>query len=127
VSIMNESSLHNMGIHLLSKLECKSLVLTRGGKGLTVFEGNNMLHLPALVPSKEFRRAIGIRDAMMAIITLSLTTGANILEASVLSNIAAAVSTGGAETFVLSVKDFEGYLYDGKELEQQVIQGPLHR
>jgi len=127
ISIMNESSLHNMGIHLLSKLECKSLVLTRGGKGLTVFEGNNMLHLPALVPSKEFRRAIGIRDAMMAILALSLTAGANVLEASVLSNIAAAVSTGGAETLVLSVKDFEGYLYDGKELEQQVIQGPLHR
>lgn len=127
ISIMNESSLHNMGIHLLSKLECKSLVLTRGGKGLTVFEGNNMLHLPALVPSKEFRRAIGIRDAMMAILTLSLTAGANVLEASVLSNIAAAVSTGGAETLVLSLKDFERYLYDGKELEQQVIQGPLHR
>jgi len=127
VSIMNESSLHNIGIHLLSKLECKSLVLTRGGKGLTVFEGNNLIHLPALTPSKEFRRAIGIRDAMMAVLTLSLTAGANILEASILSNIAAAVSNVGAKTLILSMRNFEEYLYEGKELEQPVTQVPLHR
>jgi len=127
VSIMNESSLRNIGIHLLSKLECKSLVLTRGGKGLTIFEGNNMIHLPALTPSKEFRRAIGIRDAMMAILTLSLTAGANILEAAILSNIAAAVSDMGAKTLILSMKNFEEYLYEGRELEQPVTQVPLHR
>jgi len=127
ISIMNDSSLHNIGIHLLSKLECKALVLTRGRKGLTVFEGNNMIHLPALTPSKEFRRSIGIRDSMMAVLALSLTAGANILEASILSNIAAAVSNVGAETLVLSMKNFEEYLYEGKELEQQVTQVPLHR
>ena len=127
ISIMNESSLHNIGIHLLSKLECMSLVLTRGRKGLTVFEGNNMIHLPALTPSKEFTRAIGIRDAMMAVLTLSLTAGANILEASILSNIAAAVSNLGAKTLILAMKNFEEYLYEGKELEQPVTQVPLHR
>jgi D-beta-D-heptose 7-phosphate kinase/D-beta-D-heptose 1-phosphate adenosyltransferase len=127
VSIMNESSLRNIGIHLLSKLECKSLVLTRGGKGLTVFEGNTMMHLSALAPSKEFRRAIGIRDAMMAVLALSLTAGANILEASILSNIAAAVSNLGAKTLILSIKKFEEFLYEGKDLEQPVTQVPLHR
>ncbi len=127
ISILNESSLRNMGVHLLSKIECGSIVLTRGGKGLTVFEGNNMIHLPALTPSKEFRRAIGIRDVMMAVLTLSLTAGANILEASILSNIAAAVSKHGAETLILSMKNFEEYLYEGKELEQPVTQVPLHR
>jgi len=127
ISILNESSLRNMGVHLLSKIECRSIVLTRGGKGLTVFEGNNMIHLPALTPSKEFRRAIGIRDVMMAVLTLSLTAGANILEASILSNIAAAVSKHGAETLILSMKNFEEYLYEGKELEQSVTHVPLHR
>ncbi|MGH9921478.1 MAG: bifunctional heptose 7-phosphate kinase/heptose 1-phosphate adenyltransferase [Nitrososphaerales archaeon] len=127
VSIMNESSLRNIGIHLLSKLECKSLVLTRGSKGLTVFEGNTMMHLPALAPSKEFRRAIGIRDAMMAVLTLSLTAGANTLEASILSNITAAVSSLGATTLILSMKNFEEFLYEGKDLQQPVSQVPLHR
>jgi len=127
VSIMNESSLRNIGIHLLSKLECKSLVLTRGSKGLTVFEGNTMIHLPALTPSKEFRRAIGIRDAIMAVLTLSLTAGANTLEASILSNITAAVSSLGATTLILSMKNFEEFLYEGKDLQQPVSQVPLHR
>ncbi|MFY3740211.1 MAG: D-beta-D-heptose 7-phosphate kinase/D-beta-D-heptose 1-phosphate adenosyltransferase [Candidatus Nitrosomirales archaeon] len=127
VSIMNESSLRNIGIHLLSKLECKSLVLTRGSNGLTVFEGNTMIHLPALTPSKEFRRAIGIRDAIMAVLALSLTAGANTLEASILSNITAAVSSLGATTLILSMKNFEEFLYEGKELQQPVSQVPLHR
>jgi D-beta-D-heptose 7-phosphate kinase/D-beta-D-heptose 1-phosphate adenosyltransferase len=127
VSIMNESSLRNIGIHLLSKLGCKSLVLTRGSKGLTVFEGNTMMHLPALAPSKEFRRAIGIRDAMMAVLTLSLTAGANILEASILSNITAAVSGVGATTLILSMKNLEEFLYEGKDLQQPFSQVPLHR
>lgn len=127
ISIMNESSLHNIGIHLMTKIECKSLILTAGAKGLTVFEGNNMIKIPALTPSKEFKRAIGIRDAMMAILTVSLTAGASVLEASILSNIAAAVSSVGAQTLVLSMKDFDAYLYDGKDLEQKVTQVPLHR
>lgn len=127
ISIMNESSLHNIGIHLMTKIECKSLVLTAGAKGLTVFDGNNMIKIPALTPSKEFRRAIGIRDAMMAILTLSIDAGANVLEASILSNVAAAISRGGAQTLVLSTKDFDDYLYDGKDLEQKVTQVPLHR
>lgn len=127
ISIMNESSLHNIGIHLMARIECKSLILTAGAKGLTVFEGNNMIKMPALTPSKEFKRAIGIRDAMMAILTVSLTAGASVLEASILSNIAAAVSSVGAQTLVLSMKDFAEYLYDGKDLEQKVTQVPLHR
>ncbi len=127
ISIMNESSLHNIGINLMAKIECKSLILTGGAKGLTVFEGNNMIQILALTPSKEFRRAIGIRDAMMAILTLAISTGANVLEASILSNIAAAVSKAGAQTFIISTKDFDEYLYDGKDLEQKVTQVPLHR
>ncbi|MEM2760610.1 MAG: bifunctional ADP-heptose synthase [Nitrososphaerales archaeon] len=127
ISIINESSLHNIGIHLMTKTECRTLVLTRGSKGLMIFEGNNMIQLPALTPSKEFRRAIGIRDAMMAVLSLSIASGANVLEASILSNIAAAVSRVGAQTLVLSTKDFDEYLYDGKDLKQEVTQVPLHR
>jgi len=127
ISIMNESSLHNIGINLMTKIECNSLILTRGAKGLTIFEGNNMIQIPALTPSKEFRRAIGIRDGMMAILTLSITSGANVLEASILSNIAATISKAGAQTLVLSTANFDEYLYDDKDLEQNVTQGPLHR
>ncbi len=127
ISILNESSLHNIGINLMTKIECKSLILTSGAKGITVFEGNNMIQILSLKPSKEFRRAIGIRDGMMAILTLSITKDANVLEASILSNIAAAISNAGARTLVLSTKLFDDYLYDDKILEQNVTQVPLHR
>lgn len=127
ISIMNESSLHNIGINLMTKIECASLILTGGAKGLTMFEGKNMVRIPALTPSKEFRRAIGIRDAMTATLALSISAGANMLEAAMLSNVAAAISKSGAETIVLSGKDFDEYLYEGKDIEQKVTQVPLHR
>ncbi len=127
ISILNESSLHNIGIHLLTKLECRSLVLTRGADGLTAFEGRSMAHLKPLTPSKHFRRTIGIRDGMMAALTLSLVAGANILEALVLSSIAAAVSNPGPETLILTRKNFEDYLSAGRNFEQMVTQVPLHR
>ena len=63
----------------------------------------------------------------MAILTLSITKDANVLEASILSNIAAAISNAGARTLVLSTKLFDDYLYDDKILEQNVTQVPLHR
>jgi D-beta-D-heptose 7-phosphate kinase/D-beta-D-heptose 1-phosphate adenosyltransferase len=127
ISIINESSMHNIGINLMTKIECKSLILTAGAKGLTLFEGNNLLRLPALTPSKEFRRAIGIRDAMTAVITLAVTAGASMLETAILSNIAAALSRAGSQTMILSMKDFDEYLFEEKELEQKVTQVPLHR
>lgn len=127
ISIMNESSLRNIGIHLMTKLECKSLILTAGSKGLTIFEGRNMIQIPALIPSKEFRRAIGIRDSMMAILTLSISSGATILETLILSNIAAAVSNAYVKTLVLSTKEFDEYLYGDRDLEHKITQVPLHR
>ena len=125
ISILNESSFHNLGIHLLTRLSCKYLVLTTGRKGLTAFEENSIITIPSLTPSKEFRRAIGIRDAMTAILALALASDAELLEASILCNIAAAIAKQGPYTVVLSRHEFEDYI---NRFEAQIISKvPLHR
>lgn len=124
ISILNESSMHNLGINLLTRLSCKYLVLTRGKKGLISFEENNIISIPSLTP-KEFRRSVGIRDAMTAILSLALASEADLLEASLLCNIAAAISTQGPHTVILSRQEFKDYI-DRFEA-QLVTKVPLHR
>ncbi len=125
ISILNESSLHNLGINLLSRLSCKYLILTRGSRSLTAFEENNIINIPSLTPSREFRKSIGIRDAMMAIFSLSLSSGSDLLHASILCNIAASLATHGPYTLILSKDKLEAYI--DKIKGQLITKIPLHR
>ncbi len=124
IRIMNESSFHNLGVHLLSSLNCKALVLSRS-KGLTIFKGNSMIKIPFFV-QKEYMSAIGIRDATMAIFTLALASNADIVEASILSNVVAATATIKPETMTVSLKDVEASL-SSKEIEEGISQVPLYK
>lgn len=124
ISIMNESSFHNLGVHLLSNLNCKALVLSRS-RGLTIFKSNTMINVPFFV-QKEHLSAIGIRDATMAIFALALVSNADIVEASILSNVVAATATMKPETMIVSIKDVEASLYS-KEIEEGISQVPLYR
>ncbi|GIU71297.1 MAG: RfaE bifunctional protein, domain I [Candidatus Nitrosocaldaceae archaeon] len=124
ISILNESSMHNLGINLLTRLSCKYLILTRGKKGLIAFEDNSIISIPSLV-EKEYRRSVGIRDAMTAILALALSSEADLLEAALLCNIAAAISTQGPYTLILSKKTYHDYI---DRFEAQLItKVPLHR
>jgi D-beta-D-heptose 7-phosphate kinase/D-beta-D-heptose 1-phosphate adenosyltransferase len=125
IAIMNESSLHNLGIHLLNKLRCRGLVLTRGVKGLTVFEGNTMMHLPPISEGRELGRIIGIRDAMMAVLTLCLASDTSSLEAAMLCNVVASISRPKPETMIL--QKFERYFAEVEGLDQAITQLPLRR
>ncbi len=124
IRIMNESSFHNLGVHLLSSLNCKALVLSRS-RGLTIFKGNAMINVPVFV-QKEYMTAIGIRDATMAIFALALASNADVVEASILSNVVAATATIKPETMIVSLKDVESSLYS-KEIEEGISQVPLYK
>jgi len=123
IKIMNESSFHNLGVHLLSSLNCKALVLSRN-RGLTIFKGNSMINIPFFV--QEYMSAIGIRDATMAIFALALASNADVVEASILSNVVAATATIKPETMIVSFKDIEASLYS-KEIEEGISQVPLYK
>ncbi len=124
ISIMNESSLHNLGIHLLSRLNCKALLLSRS-RGLTIFKDNNMINIPFFAP-REYMSAIGIRDASLALFALALASRADIVEASVLSNLITSYATIKPETMVVSINDIEKALYN-KDIVESISQIPLYK
>jgi rfaE bifunctional protein kinase chain/domain len=127
ITVLNESSLRNIATNLATRLDCKSLILTRGERGITVFEQNHMSTIPPLLSSNEFARSVGLRDAMTSVITLSLASGANSFEAAALSNIAAAVRGERAGTVVVSSDEIIRHLGQAQKILSQIVQVPVRR
>ncbi len=127
VSVLNENSLRNIATNLGTQLDCKSLILTRGERGITVFEQNHMSTIPPLLSSNEFARAVGLRDAMTSVITLGLASGANSFEAAALSNIAAAIRGDRAGTVVVSSQEILQNLGTAQKILSHVVQVPVRR
>lgn len=129
ISVLNESGLKNIATNLSTRLDYKGLLLTRGEKGVTVFEENSMVTIPPFTAPGEFSRAVGIRDAMSSVMTLALASGSNSFEAAALSNIAAAKRAERVGTVVVNAEDIMEKLSTSnvqKTLET-VVQFPVRR
>lgn len=127
ISVLNESGLKNIATNLTTRLECKAIILTRGERGVTVFEQNQMTTIPPLLSSREFARPVGVRDAMTSVITLALASGGNSFEASALGNLAAAIPGERAGTIVVTPSDLITNLSLADKVLSSVIQSPVRR
>jgi len=93
IEIKDEETLLRVGEVLLNKLACKLLLITRGEEGMTLFEGNgDVTHIPTL--AKEVYDVTGAGDTVISALTLGLTVGASLKEATVIANYAAGIVVG---------------------------------
>ena len=127
ISVLNESGLKNIATNLTTRLDCKSIILTRSERGITVFEQNQMTTIPPMLSSKQFARPVGVRDAMTSAITLSLASGSNSFEAAALGNLAAAIQGERAGTIVVSIDDIIRNLDASDRVLERVMQVPVRR
>ncbi len=127
ISVFNESGLKNIATNLSTRLDYKGLMLTRGEKGITVFEENNMVTIPPFTSPGEFARAVGIRDAMTSVMTLALASGSNAFEAAALSNIAAAKRAERVGTVVVNAEDIMEKLGTIEKTLEAVVEVPVRR
>jgi D-glycero-beta-D-manno-heptose-7-phosphate kinase len=94
VTISSQAELEQAGKRLLDGSHAQSVLITRGGEGMSLFEvGKPPLHLPIhrLEHSIEVVDTNGAGDTVAATFTLALTAGASFLEAAYLANAAAAL------------------------------------
>jgi len=94
VTISSQTELEQAGKRLLDGSHAQSVLITRGGEGMSLFEvGKPALHLPIhrLEHSIEVVDTNGAGDTVAATFTLALTAGASFLEAAYLANAAAAL------------------------------------
>ncbi len=77
------------GRDLLTLMDARGVVITRGSDGMTVVEADGACqHLPAASPA-EVRDVTGAGDTVAATVLLALTSGASLLDAAYLGNLAA--------------------------------------
>jgi len=127
MSMVNETSLRNMGVNLLSRLDCKAILVTMGDQGLTLFDRENVTKFPPLGGKKNLFSKVGVRDAMTGVFAMCVASGGNAYQAAVLSNIAAEVRSDLQRNASLSVHELEAPVSTIGDFVRHVVQAPVRR
>jgi D-beta-D-heptose 7-phosphate kinase/D-beta-D-heptose 1-phosphate adenosyltransferase len=127
MSIVNETSLRNMGVNLLSRLDCKAILVTRGEQGVTLFDKDNVTLFPPIRGKKNLFNKVGVRDAMTGVFSLAVASGGNASQAAVLSNVAGEARSELPRTSSLSLHDLETRAQGTEDFVQRIVQAPVRR
>jgi D-beta-D-heptose 7-phosphate kinase/D-beta-D-heptose 1-phosphate adenosyltransferase len=110
--IDSEETLLRAGRILLDDLKCRSVLVTRGEQGMTLFEGTDPpRHIPTM--AREVFDVTGAGDTVIAIMTLGLAAGLGFPDAAVLSNVAAGVVVGEVGTSTVTAEKLKNRIMAG--------------
>lgn len=127
MAMVNETSLRNLGVNLMGRLDCKGIMITRGEDGMTAFDREQITNFPLPYGRKNFFNKVGVRDAMTAVFSLAVAAGGSITEAACLSNIAGTLRSEKARTSTLTIQDLEKRMESVGDLLGRVSQMPVRR
>lgn len=111
IDIHDDETLLEAGRKLLERLSSQSLLITRGEMGMTLFETGETLHvshIPAV--AQDVYDVTGAGDTVIATMGIAFASGASLLEAAVLSNMAAGAVVGIVGTAALSRDELKDIL-----------------
>ncbi|MBN2544074.1 D-glycero-beta-D-manno-heptose-7-phosphate kinase [bacterium] len=93
IRISTEKGLEEAGWEMLRQLEAENILITRGEKGMSLFQNNGeYYYLPTV--AKEVFDVTGAGDTVVASFSLAATSGASFFEAAYISNHAAGIVVG---------------------------------
>jgi D-beta-D-heptose 7-phosphate kinase/D-beta-D-heptose 1-phosphate adenosyltransferase len=116
--IRSEEDLLKAGRTLLENLRAESILITRGEKGMTLFESKgDVTHIPTV--AKEVFDVTGAGDTVISVLTMALAIGVPAREAAFLSNYAAGIVVGEIGTATLKTADLEDAVRNGVRARSQ--------
>lgn len=99
-----EDQVNQAGAEILASVDARRLIIKRGEQGMAVFEkGRKPAHIPAV--AREIFDVTGAGDTVIAVATLALLSGADILEAATLANAAAGIVVGKIGTAAVTPEE----------------------
>jgi D-beta-D-heptose 7-phosphate kinase/D-beta-D-heptose 1-phosphate adenosyltransferase len=129
--VSDEKSIEEAGRALLTHFGCAAVVITRSGKGMSVFEevSPRHLHIPATSFEVTYARVgqpgvergstgrqvfdvTGAGDTVLSVLSLAVAAGASLPEAAFLANVAAGVVVGKLGTASISPAELAAALDD---------------
>ena len=115
IEIRTEEDLKRAGRKLLSELDCRILLITRGEHGMSLFsEGEEDLHIPTV--ARRVYDVTGAGDTVISVFTLGLCAGASPPEAAHIANIAAGIVVGEVGTATVTTEQIRQVLSGGEDI-----------
>lgn len=115
---MEEHEMSVAGFELLNRLQCKTLLVTQGAEGMTLFTGEHSYHFPAL--AEEVFDVSGAGDTVISTVATALGSGLEMLTAVQLSNIAASLVVRKAGTAPVRWDDLSEVIFRDQERHDAV-------
>lgn len=104
IKIRDEESLVKAGRKLLYDLDCKSVLITQGREGMTLFEKNGEItHIPTL--AVKVYDVSGAGDTVISTLCMGLAIGMDFKAAAMVSNFAGGIVVGEVGTSTVKAKE----------------------
>ncbi len=99
-----DAVIQEAGATIRQRLGCQSVLITRGERGMSLFEGEGQSwHIPT--KARQVYDVTGAGDTVIGTMALALGTGAGMREAATLANYAAGIVVGMVGTATVSAKE----------------------
>ena len=109
--IVDEDTLMRAGRQMLSELNCRSVLITQGKDGMTLFESaGEITHIPTL--AKNVFDVTGAGDTVISTISLGLASGLDLKSSAILSNFAAGIVVGEVGTSAVGAEELKRVIGD---------------
>jgi rfaE bifunctional protein kinase chain/domain len=93
MKLVDDAAVEEAGRAIMDRLQVKNILLTRGEKGMTLFEqAGTITHIPA--KTRKVADVSGAGDTVISTLTVALASGATVREATSLANYAGGVVCG---------------------------------
>ncbi len=108
----DDHTIHEAGTMIRQRLGCQAVLVTRGEKGMSLFEGDGVQwHIPTR--ARQVYDVTGAGDTVVGTLALALATGTNLRDAAYLANQAAGIVVGLVGTATVTRKQLSDALTHG--------------
>ncbi|MFH1374834.1 MAG: D-glycero-beta-D-manno-heptose-7-phosphate kinase [bacterium] len=116
--ISSEADLLEVGNGLLKKLQARSILITRGPDGMSLFQqGAEPTHIPTF--ARQVFDVTGAGDTVIGCFVSAVCAGADLVEASIVANVGAGITVAEVGTATVTLSNLK------KELQRNVKNGNL--
>jgi rfaE bifunctional protein kinase chain/domain len=116
--IVSEADLMEVGTGLLKRLQARSILITRGANGMSLFQdGAEPTHIPTF--ARKVFDVTGAGDTVVSSFVSAVCAGADLVEASIVANVGAGITVAEVGTATVTVPQLK------EELERNIKNGNL--
>ena len=113
-AVIDDDSLVRAGDYILDKLKCRSVLITQGKDGMTLFEsGKDPCHIPTV--ARKVFDVSGAGDTVISALSLGLASGMNKESAAFVSNFASGIVVGEVGTSTVTANQLKAAIKNRKE------------